>query len=659
MPLVIAGLLWTFDDAVGEVAVWRLGGKGGYRWGDVADLNLVVDDFTVPGAIQPREFKPDTNLLPQLGPWYLFKFPAEPLYRPRKPRIWRGVNYRTSSENYPLVYVDGDPTTSNVQKDWHFWKLFHEFYTIDMGIPIPVERFVFYPPEGEDRETGEPYRPNYTPKKFELSGSLDVVRIEREEGDQYRPLDVMLASVEQNFDPIAEVRFPLQYLRFLRLKVFGDGVGVQEFISRLAYAEVEAYGRGFAPQATYESKVVDVGREVNFGRIIFEVSLWRKEGERVVPAPDAHVSASMEIKTGRDDTPWAYFGFNDQGELQEVTMTEYERLRQRIFAFDPSLVGWRGPITEDQKNWSFWSVPLRESGEQPGVPAGRYVQVRVQLKTEELWEYARVESLGVETLPLLVDRVVGEVGVTGNTQVGEEVALARIGEMTEFAYAMKAQFSGRDRPGFDAVRILTPSEAIFRRLEMGDPLGVVTPDSVRSEAGGLTVYLPRRVDKDASLRIILGTRLYTGSAKFEGEIFNRVESAVRQPVEEGDATDEISTNRLQVLTSNISPEGILGDVTILPRSITPNHDGRNDRMQITYMVSKVLEATIEITFSTLSGKRVRSINVKRQRAGRYTVEWEGLNDAGRPVAPGLYLCRIAAKTGRGTFETVHPVSVVY
>jgi hypothetical protein len=569
------------------------------------------------------------------------------------------VNYRVSSENYPLVYVDGDPTTYNVQTNWHFWKIFHEFYTIDMGVPIPVERFVFYPPDGVDRETGEPYRPNYTLKKFELSGSLDAVRIEREQGDEYRPLDVMLARVEQNFDPIAEVRFPLQYFRFLRLKGFGDGFGVQEFLAKVAYAEVEAYGRGFAPDATYESKVVDMGRDVNVGRVIFEVSRWRKAEGRVVPAPEAAVSASMEIKTGRDDTPWAYFGYDDQGEPHEVTFDEYKRLRQRVFSFDPAQVGWRGPVTEDQKNWSFWSTPLRESGRRPGVPAGRYFQVRVQLKTDELWEYARVESLGVEILPLLVDRVVGEVGVAGEVIAEGEVAQVKIGEVTDLEYAMRAEFSGRDRPGFDAVQIFTPSEAVFRRMEIDDPPVVAQPDSVRSEGGGLTVYLPRRVTKNTSLRITLGTRLYIGSAKFEGEIFNRGESAARQRVEEGDATAEVGTNRLQVLASLFSAGKVLGGVMILPRSITPNGDGRNDRMQITYILSRVLEAEVEIGFYTLSGKRVRSITVKGQRAGQYTVGWEGLNDAGRPVAPGPYICRITARTGRGTFETVTHVAVTY
>ena len=726
--LTLAGLCASPDDAAGEVALWRLGGEEGQSWADWANMKVMVDDFSVPGAIQPFELDPDENLIgrlgpwqgsfkiterslqglrsegvpdnilgkledirdqeftserefvdllrtilgkeeaatfrafilkhaQQLGPWQRHKFPWDADYRPGDPRIWRAVNWTVNNDGYPANYVDGDPNTFNTPRNWSWGKLRYEFDTLDFGAPIPVERFAFYAPEGTDGVTDEPYREKWILQRFELSGSLDAVKIQREEGQDYRSLEVMLTQEEQNFDWYTQVRFPLQYFHFLRFRVIGDGPEGKS-ISQFAIAEMEVYGRGFAPEMTYESKAVDLGQEVNFGRVFFGVSRWRREGEMEVPAREAPVSVSVEIKTGRDDGPLAYFGYNDQGEPVEVTQAEYRDLRPRVYRWDPPAVGWRGPFTEDQQNWSFWSVPLRESGMQSGVPSGRYFQLQVKLETEGFWEYARVESLGVEFFPLLADRVVGEVAVVGDPTPEGGVAQVKIGEGAEFVYAIRAEFVGGDRSGFDAVRVLTPSEPLFRGLEMGDPPAGVEPDSVRSDAGGVTVYLPRRIDADASLRIRLAATLYGGSTRLEGEVFDRRESAMRQRIDEGDATEELGTNRLQILASGASLDRVLGDVVILPRSITPNQDGRNDRTRIVYTLFGVEGADVEVEFYTLSGRRVRRIS-ERQQVGPHTVDWEGLDDAGRRVAPGLYLCRVTAQTDRGSVAIVRPVAVAY
>ena len=50
------------------VEEFRLGGT--VPWSDWTGQNILVDDFSDPSALQPRELKADENLLPQLGPWY-------------------------------------------------------------------------------------------------------------------------------------------------------------------------------------------------------------------------------------------------------------------------------------------------------------------------------------------------------------------------------------------------------------------------------------------------------------------------------------------------------------------------------------------------------------------------------------------------------------
>ena len=99
-----------------------------------------------------------------------------------------------------------------------------------MGLPIPAERFVLVPPDGKAPATGEPYRPNFHFKSYELTASNDAVRLESQVAppgeidharvdEYYKPLDIPLASVSDNHESVIEIDFRLQYLRFFRFKL--------------------------------------------------------------------------------------------------------------------------------------------------------------------------------------------------------------------------------------------------------------------------------------------------------------------------------------------------------------------------------------------------------------------------------------------------------
>ena len=659
-PLLIAGVgIFLFSGpGDGEVSLWRLGGEAGQPWEESENFAVMVDRSSVPGALQPFELDPTENFISRLGPWQVHKFPRDPDYRPGHPRIWRGVNWTISTTGLPRPYIDGDITSFYTYRDWTWSRLRNEFDTIDFGAVAPVERFAFYPPEGTDGLTGEPFRPNFVLQKFELTGGVDGTTIQQEQGEDYRPLEVLLAHEKQNFSQdTTQVRFPLQDFRFLRFRVIGDDLEGR-FLRQMAIAEMEVYGRGFVPEATYESKAVDLGREVNFGRVHIGVSRWRKEEGIAVVAADAPVAVSVEIKSGTDDSPRTFFGYNDQGEHEEVTQEEYRELRPRFFAFDPPRIGWRGPVTEDQEQWNFWSVPLRESGLRPGLPPGQFFQLRIKLQTEGLWEYARIDSLAVEYYPLLAAALVAEIGVVGDLTPEGGVAKVELGEEVEFLYALKAQFAGTGQGGFDAVRVFTPAAATLKRLELGEAVEVVEPDSVRFDGSALNVYLPGRVAVDTDLRLFLRTTLYSGSTRLEGEVFDREERALGQRIEEGDASAEINTNRLQALGQDVTTAKILVQLQLDPRVITPNRDGRNDRTLITYTLLGVEGADVEVEFFTLSGSRVFG-TLARQGNGPQTVEWEGLDQSGQPVTPGLYLCRITTRTERVTSTDVRTIAVAF
>ena len=648
LALMLSGLSarsWAVDE-------FRLGGTK--PWAEWTWQNRMMDDTSDPSVLQPRELKPGENLLPQLGPWYRWRSPGESTYRLGDVRIWRGINYlRPRAE--PRDFVDGDITTFFAAQTY---SEYNEFYTIDLGVPVPVDRFAFYPPEGRDALTQEPYRPNFAFAKYELSGSLDPVGVAREEGTHYRPLDILLASVDLNTEAVVNIEFPLQYLRFLRIYFFPD---IGRFYNKFALAELEVSGRGFPPRAIWTSQVADLGQVVNIGRVRFGASKWRREGDQLAAAPDAPTSAQVEIKTGLDPTPIGYHGYDDIGQLVEVTQSAYERLKQRTWPWDPPAVGWRGPIIDDADNWSFWSPPLRRSGELPRVPSGRYLQLRLTLATETLWDFTRLDSLAIEYSPLLAERVVGEVAATGDLQPIGHIAEVPAGQKIELVCDLRAEFAA-EQAGFDAVRLTLPSAGALLGLEMGDPLQPVNADSVIAEPEGLAIYLPEPIRDGGAqtLRLHLETVMYTASSTVQAEVFARSEQSLPQQVEGGDASDALGTNQLRMVAIGGALDEVLGAIQVQPTAFTPQGDGINDHVTIQYNLFRLLApAEVELEIYALDGRSTWRQALGVQLNGRHRAMWDGRDEQEQLVAPGIYVVQVRAKTDQGQWAQERSFAVIY
>ncbi len=648
LALMLSGLSvrsWAVDE-------FRLGGIE--PWAAWTGRQRMMDDTTDPSALQPRELKPGENLLPQLGPWYRWRSPGESTYRLGDVRIWRGINYlRPRAE--PRDFVDGDLATFFSA---HSYYDPNEFYTLDLGVPVPVDRFAFYPPEGRDALTQEPYRPNFAFAKYELSGSRDPVGVAKEEGTHYRPLDIALASVDLNTEAVVHIEFPLQYLRFLRIYFFPDD---GRFYTKFALAELEVFGRGFPPRAAWTSQVIDLGQEVNLGRVRFGASKWRRTGDQIAAAPDAPTAAQVEIKTGLDPTPTGYHGYDDIGRLVEVTQSAYERLKQRVWPWDPPAVGWRGPIFDDADHWSFWSPPLRRSGERPRVPSGRYVQVRLALETQTLWDFTRLDSLAIEYSPLLAERVVGEIAAAGNLRPTGHIAEVPAGQKIELVCDLRAEFAPQ-QTGFDALRLTLPGAGVLLGLEMGNPLQPVAADSVVAEPAGLAIYLPEPIGDQGvqTLRLHLETILYTAAGAVQAEVFVRSGQSLPQQVEGGDASTALGTDQLRMVATGPALDEVLGDVAVQPTAFTPQGDGINDHVAIEYTLFRLLAAAeVELEIYALNGRSAWRQALGAQLSGRHQARWNGRDEKAQLVAPGIYIVQVRAKTAHGHWAQERSLAVVY
>lgn len=68
---------------------------------------------------------------------------------------------------------------------------------------------------------------------------------------------------------------------------------------------------------------------------------------------------------------------------------------------------------------------------------------------------------------------------------------------------------------------------------------------------------------------------------------------------------------------------------------------------------------VTVRIHDLSGRPVRTLWRDREvTAGRHRVEWDGRDDAGQVVVPGIYLVRVEVRADRGA-EWVGTVGVVY
>jgi len=65
-----------------------------------------------------------------------------------------------------------------------------------------------------------------------------------------------------------------------------------------------------------------------------------------------------------------------------------------------------------------------------------------------------------------------------------------------------------------------------------------------------------------------------------------------------------------------------------------------------------LRPGVEKAAATALGREVKTLLSERRDPGRYTVQWNGTNHAGQPVASGVYFARLKDSTSQRTSKMV-------
>ena len=237
----------------------------------------------------------------------------------------------------------------------------------------------------------------------------------------------------------------------------------------------------------------------------------RRVGDAFVEATDAQARVRVEVRAGRDGDPNIYREYTVTGKEKEVSRARYENELRTGFERTCASCdyvqraprpGMRASILYDSDHWTYWSSPIYESGASLGLASGSRIQVRITLESEAFADFVRLDSLWVETAPLLADRVLGEVALLEQQRPVRGIAEVELGRSAEFTYDLAAAFSNSAQRGFDAVYIRTETRPQFKSLSVGDE--PVDPVSVEEGESGLRVVLPQRITRanNRSLRLV-------------------------------------------------------------------------------------------------------------------------------------------------------------
>ena len=133
---------------------------------------------------------------------------------------------------------------------------------------------------------------------------------------------------------------------------------------------------------------------------------------------------------------------------------------------------------------------------------------------------------------------------------------------------------------------------------------------------------------------------------------------VPQSVQGGDASPVYEGNRVWVATK-AEHQGVLR-VRVAPAVLTPNGDRRNDTVGLGYDLLELTgPASVGVAVWDLSGRRVRRVYAGRDDVGAYERVWDGRDESGQLVPPGLYLYRVSVETDHQTVQQAGLLHVVY
>ena len=386
--------------------------------------------------------------------------------------------------------------------------------------------------------------------------------------------------------------------------------------------EIMIFGEGYPREVYFRSPLLDLGSSRNLNAVQWQA--------------DTPPGTRVEIRTRTGNEVEERLTFYDKNG-KEVTEKKWGKL----------IPSFRGPVDSlltPGGDWSPWSKLYAFSGQEFQSPSPRrYMEMEVELISTTPDEGAALDWLAVDFSPPLAGRVVGEIHPM-------EVLP---GESTEFAYYLRP-FQTRTS-GFDRITVEASTQLNFTAAVLD---GEKVEIQVETTDSGFRITFPRPIRSDQLVELRFESSIFLQSTRFD--IFlgdSRQDGAIRQRVDPGDASDavESSTNVVRLPVSR----DLFANVILNARVVTPNGDGVNDALTVTFDLVNVLEPRpLCLRLFDLAGRLLYE-QEEKVTAGRQQVTWDGRDSGGRLIAPGIYILELQVTGDAGRETTRRLVSVVY
>ena len=472
-------------------------------------------------------------------------------------------------------------------------------------------------------------------------------------------------------------------------------------------------------------QVVSIGgkeeREEVSKNVYDEIALQWLAWEIWQTLPDNKRHASRKDDDGdglNDEDPIDLIDNDGDGKIDEDGK-KLRRAPRSSFAKDGELafVGWSA--------WSESYLPTNGVNEATITSPNprKFVQVRVNISSENPFKTARIRGLRIELSPPLALELAGELalvsdeGVTkGLTNLDVSVADYALPrdinplEPQQFSYFIRAAApdptDATVRDGFNEVLVVTPRAARLTGIRLGQVEVTQTAslldsdqmrtsamttrfdraftegddDVLRAEDGSVVeriatgedsvwVRFPFSLNADASTKAHALIEIQFESQSFREGIeftsFVRASDSDEGVFQRVDTEAKDATELVDSSTTRVSLMALLGsliqDVALTP-VFTPNSDGINDEFLVRFALLKVLEERpLGVAFYDLGGRLVGrgQSATESGRVGDQAFTWDGRNLDGQIVSPGIYLCRIEIEADDEDNQLVRLVHVAY
>jgi hypothetical protein len=380
---------------------------------------------------------------------------------------------------------------------------------------------------------------------------------------------------------------------------------------RIRVRELQAYGQGYIPSATLQSAFLDLGSTSTVSSVEWAadtppgtgVQIRTRTGGGIVKEVHYYTADGQEVRDR-----------NGNGTSQD----EYSIL-------PPFRKGEIQELVKAGEGWSAWSRPYLQSGASFLSPTPRrYLQLEAVLASTDPAAAAVLDRIVVRYSGALAQSVVGEIFPAEVTSPGLP---------QDFAVYLLPTFTPGNR-GFDEILIRTPSRPELLGLRVG---GLAVPaDSVHAGQDSLWLRLPLvRTQADPLVEVRLRCAVFLNGTPFEATVGLSAEPGATQSVEAGEADASVVSQRLVVGTP--VQNRLLDWAGSPPSMLTPNGDGHNDELVFDLLIYKLTEARPwGIRVFDLAGVLVREVH-QNGPSGRYRIGWDGRDQAGELVPPGLYV----------------------